>query len=64
MHIKLLGFQTAIQELDRIYRTRWECLLAIDDMVEAVVEKLDNLKILDDTYIVYTSDNGYHIGKQ
>lgn len=32
-------------------------------MVEAVVKKLDSYGILDNTFIVYTTDNGFHIGQ-
>lgn len=31
-------------------------------MVAALVQKLEEHKILDNTYILYTSDNGFHIG--
>ena len=32
-------------------------------MVEAIVELLQHHGILDNTYLIYTSDNGYHIGQ-
>lgn len=49
-------------ELDRVYRTRWEALLSVDDMVADIINALDTQSLLDNTYIIYTSDNGYHIG--
>nr|XP_020443069.1 N-acetylglucosamine-6-sulfatase-like [Monopterus albus] len=49
--------------LDDAYRRRWRTLLSVDDMVEALVKKLDSIKELNNTYIFYTSDNGYHTGQ-
>jgi N-acetylglucosamine-6-sulfatase len=37
-------------------------LLAIDDLVEKVVNALDAAGMLGNTVFVYTSDNGYHFG--
>ncbi|KAK8076480.1 Arylsulfatase [Apiospora phragmitis] len=34
----------------------------VDDMVADVVERLAANNILDNTYVIYTTDNGYHIG--
>ncbi|XP_052738954.1 N-acetylglucosamine-6-sulfatase [Bicyclus anynana] len=52
-----------LPELDRVYRSRWESLLAVDELVADVVEALDSSALLPDTYLIYTSDNGYHIGQ-
>lgn len=32
-------------------------------MIEAVVQKLDSMGELENTFIVYTTDNGFHIGQ-
>ncbi|CAG4932466.1 unnamed protein product [Colias eurytheme] len=55
--------ETMLPELDRVYRSRWESLLSVDEMVADVVETLDSNNLLDNTYLIYTSDNGYHIGQ-
>ncbi|XP_047537974.1 N-acetylglucosamine-6-sulfatase-like [Vanessa atalanta] len=52
-----------IPDLDKVYRSRWESLLAVDEMVADVVEALDSNSLLTNTYLIYTSDNGYHIGQ-
>ncbi|KAJ9127743.1 hypothetical protein QFC24_000026 [Naganishia onofrii] len=47
---------------DDFYRGRLRALQAIDELVGEVVDKLDQIGQLDNTYIFYTSDNGYAIG--
>ena len=41
---------------------RWRTLLSVDDLVESVVKTLDKYRVLDNTYVVFMSDNGYHLG--
>jgi len=45
------------------YRARLRALQAVDDMVESIVDALKDTGELDNTYIVYTSDNGWHLGE-
>lgn len=52
-----------IELLDGIYRKRWQSLLAVDDMVANIVHTLEQHQLYDDTYIIFTSDNGYHVGQ-
>ncbi len=42
---------------------RWRTLLSVDDLVEQVVTALDKGKHLENTYIIFSSDNGFHLGK-
>lgn len=35
----------------------------MDELVEGVVTRLDQMGILDNTYIIYSTDNGYHISQ-
>ncbi|KAK0181682.1 hypothetical protein PV327_003947 [Microctonus hyperodae] len=55
--------QSILPELDNVYRRRWETLLAVDELVVKVYQALETKNILNDTYIIFTSDNGYHIGQ-
>ncbi|XP_071100383.1 N-acetylglucosamine-6-sulfatase-like [Haliotis cracherodii] len=52
-----------IQNIDDIFRNRWRTLLSVEDMVEDVVNTLDKKGLLDNTYIFFSSDNGYHLGQ-
>ena len=36
--------------------------MSVDDMVERVVALLRKQHILNNTYIIFTSDNGFHLG--
>jgi N-acetylglucosamine-6-sulfatase len=44
-------------------RQRWESLLAVDEAVAAIVGELRRAGELDDTYVIFTSDNGYMQGE-
>jgi len=47
---------------DHFFRNRLRALQAVDEIVEGIVQRLESYGILDKTYILYSSDNGYHIG--
>ncbi len=49
-------------ELERSYRAALQSLQSVDDLVEAVVGALQDAGRLDDTVIIYTSDNGFLYG--
>lgn len=53
---------TTIEKLDGLYRARAQSLLGVDDIVEDIIAKLKEKGILDNTYVIFTSDNGWHIG--
>jgi N-acetylglucosamine-6-sulfatase len=40
-----------------------QALQAVDEIVEGLVTRLDAYGILDNTYIIYSTDNGYHISQ-
>ncbi|CAG7915788.1 unnamed protein product [Penicillium olsonii] len=55
--------QTEVDYNDESYRNCLRALQAVDEMVDGVFKKLEDLGILEDTYVVYSSDNGFHIGQ-
>jgi arylsulfatase A-like enzyme len=50
-------------KVDEKYRLRLESLLAVDEMVATLVETLAGQGVLDQTYLIFTSDNGIHQGE-
>jgi arylsulfatase A-like enzyme len=54
---------TQIAQIDARQESRAEALQSVDELVEAVVNKLQNVGALDNTYVVFTSDNGWHHGE-
>jgi N-acetylglucosamine-6-sulfatase len=52
-----------ITQIDTRQEDRAETLQALDDLVEAVVTKLDSAGVLNNTYIFFTSDNGFEMGE-
>jgi N-acetylglucosamine-6-sulfatase len=54
---------TDIANIDQRHEDRVESLQAVDDLVASVVGKLGSQGVLSNTYIVFTSDNGFHHGE-
>jgi N-acetylglucosamine-6-sulfatase len=54
---------TAKKRLQKRYQTEIESLQSVDDLVEATINALLKAGKLQDTIIVFTSDNGYIIGE-
>ena len=52
-----------IDRLEREYQGRLRSLQAIDDMVASIVEALQAAQVLENTYVIYSSDNGFHLGQ-
>ncbi|KAF9885037.1 hypothetical protein FE257_000768 [Aspergillus nanangensis] len=54
---------TVIAYNDEYQRARLRSLQSVDEMVEVMVRILEEHGQLDNTYIFYTTDNGYHISQ-
>ncbi|KAL8386854.1 hypothetical protein RB595_010342 [Gaeumannomyces hyphopodioides] len=55
--------ETTQQRTDYAYRRRAQALQGVDEIIEDIVAMLAAKGTLDNTYIIYTSDNGYHLGQ-
>ena len=51
------------EEADKLYVSRIKSLMSVDDMVQDLVQLLEDRALLSNTYIVFTSDNGYKLGQ-
>jgi N-acetylglucosamine-6-sulfatase len=52
-----------IAALDELYRNRIRSLQSVDEAIGALVEELRAAGQLDNTYLLFTSDNGFHMGQ-
>jgi N-acetylglucosamine-6-sulfatase len=52
-----------IAEIDDRYRNWLASMLAVDEMVASLIQELKGAGELDNTFIFFTSDNGYHQGE-
>jgi len=50
-------------KVDNAFRNRWRTLLSVDDMIQKVIVALKRKGLLNNTYVFYTADNGYHLGQ-
>ncbi|KAI0145097.1 alkaline-phosphatase-like protein [Xylariaceae sp. FL1272] len=55
--------QTVVDDNDSWYRNRLRALQSVDEMIDELVVRLDEHGVLDNTYIFFSTDNGYHIGQ-
>jgi N-acetylglucosamine-6-sulfatase len=53
----------SIHDVDSLYVKQLKSMHSVEDMIEDVVDALEATNQLDNSYIVFTSDNGYHHGE-
>jgi arylsulfatase A-like enzyme len=58
----LIGAKRQAQ-IDDLYRRRAQSLQAVDRGVAGLLAQLQSSHLLDNTYVVFTSDNGFHLGQ-
>lgn len=54
---------TVIEYNDEFQRSRLRSLQSVDEMIETLINMLDDKGLLDNTYVFFTTDNGYHISQ-
>jgi N-acetylglucosamine-6-sulfatase len=52
-----------IDDMDELYRDRLRSLQSVDEMIATMFSALEASGQLDNTYVIFTSDNGYHLGQ-
>lgn len=52
-----------IEAIDQLHRRRLQSLQAVDEAIATLIGVLEEAGQLQNTYIVLTSDNGYHLGE-
>ncbi|KAF9889507.1 hypothetical protein FE257_007217 [Aspergillus nanangensis] len=55
--------QTVVDYEDHFYRQRLRALQSVDEMVDRLIDRLEESGEIDNTYIIYSADNGFHIGQ-
>jgi N-acetylglucosamine-6-sulfatase len=48
---------------DVLYASRLEALLSVDDTVSDMIHELSALNVLNNTYVIFTSDHGFQFGQ-
>jgi N-acetylglucosamine-6-sulfatase len=55
--------QAEIDEMQTLYRERLRSMLSVEDLLGQTIATLRETGELDNTYIFFTSDNGFHLGE-
>lgn len=63
MHSMPLLTPDEIDSIDNLYRKRLRSLQSVDEMIADLTRTLDQLGVLDNTYIIFASDNGFVQGQ-
>jgi arylsulfatase A-like enzyme len=49
--------------MDNLYRRRLQTMLAVRELIENVIDTLRSTGQLENTYLLFASDNGFHMGE-
>ncbi|MBA2421903.1 MAG: sulfatase-like hydrolase/transferase [Chitinophagales bacterium] len=56
-------FYITPNEISQTYEDYYETLAGVDEAIGIILERLESLNIIDNTMIIFTSDNGHMIGE-
>lgn len=59
----MFGQYPDTKDYDGMIRDYCRCITGVDDNVGKVLSALDEMKVVDDTMVMYTSDNGFFLGE-
>lgn len=52
-----------ISIVDEYYRKRLQSMLAVEELIDNLIRTLEKLGAMENTYVFFTSDNGFHLGE-
>ena len=52
----------AVDNIDQQWRDRLRSLLSVDDMIQSIFDTLKKYNAIDNTYVLFSSDHGFHLG--
>ncbi len=53
----------SIDVINDYYRKRLQSMLAVEDLIDNLITTLEKLGAMTNTYVFFTSDNGFHLGE-
>jgi len=56
-------YKPSVDTINEVFRSRIRSLQAVDDGIEMLIAELEQSGELDNTYVMFTSDNGYLLGE-
>ena len=52
-----------VGRVDEMFRDRWRTLVSVDKMIAKIAQTLQGYGLMENTYFILTSDNGFHLGQ-
>jgi len=55
--------ETCAEYVTKSFKDRWRTLMSVDDVIDDVVQLVEDLGLVDNTYFMYSSDHGFQLGE-